>query len=215
MSAYIPELSVLLQFAIASFVLAITPGPDMALYVGRAITHGRNVGLACFFGCVTGVLVHTILVAFGLSALLKTAPTAFLTLKILGALYLIWLAFQAIRYGSSLTLKNEIVSKKGSLMSHYLTGIGINILNPKVALFFLTFLPQFVSVTDPNATGKLIFLGIFFLIVSIPTILPTILVANRFAHFLTRQPKVARGLDYAFAGIFSAFAIKLLLAQNR
>lgn len=215
MSAYIPDFAILVQFAIASFVLAITPGPDMALYVGRAITHGKDAGLACFSGCVTGVLVHTLLVALGLSALLKTAPTAFFALKILGAGYLIWLAVQAILHGSSLTLKKETISKKSSLLSHYLTGIGINILNPKVVLFFLTFLPQFVSVADPHATGKLIFLGIFFLIVSIPTIIPTILVANRFAHFLTARPRVARGLDYLFAGVFSAFAIKLILAQNK
>ncbi|MEO1380084.1 MAG: LysE family transporter, partial [Pseudomonadota bacterium] len=91
MLEYIPSTAVLIQFALAAVVLAITPGPDMALYVGRAVTHSRAVGLACFAGAVTGILVHTMLVALGLSALLVAAPTAFLTLKIVGAVYLVWL----------------------------------------------------------------------------------------------------------------------------
>ena len=76
MSDFIPDATILVQFALAAVVLAITPGPDMALYVGRAITHSRAAGLACFAGAVTGILVHTMLVALGLSALLVAAPTA-------------------------------------------------------------------------------------------------------------------------------------------
>ncbi|MEL6202109.1 MAG: LysE family translocator [Pseudomonadota bacterium] len=212
MLEYIPSTAVLIQFALAAVVLAITPGPDMALYVGRAVTHSRAVGLACFAGAVTGILVHTMLVALGLSALLVAAPTAFLTLKIVGAVYLVWLAYQAIRHGSSLTIKGE-KKEAGSLWGHYLTGIGINILNPKVALFFMTFLPQFVSATDPQAPGKLIFLGLFFLAVAIPTILPMIFAANAFSQALTKRPRVTRALDWLFAGVFGAFALKILTAR--
>ncbi|MEM9999753.1 MAG: LysE family translocator [Pseudomonadota bacterium] len=209
---YVPSTAVLIQFALAAVVLAITPGPDMALYVGRAVTHSRAVGLACFAGAVTGILVHTMLVAMGLSALLVAAPTAFLALKIVGAGYLIWLAYQALRHGSSLTIKGER-KEAGSLWQHYLTGIGINILNPKVALFFLTFLPQFVSADDPQAAGKLIFLGLFFLVVAIPTILPMIFAANAFSQALMSRPRVTRTLDWMFAGVFGAFAVKILTAK--
>jgi threonine/homoserine/homoserine lactone efflux protein len=212
MTEFIPSATILAQFAFAAVVLAITPGPDMALYVGRAVTHSRAAGLACFGGAVTGILVHTLLVALGLSALLKTAPTAFLALKIIGAAYLVWLAWQAIRHGSSLTIKGT-KREGGSLWKHYLTGIGINILNPKVALFFLTFLPQFVSADDPQAPGKLIFLGLFFLVISIPTILPMIFAANAFSQALLRRPKMTRALDWLFAGVFGAFAIKILTAR--
>lgn len=209
---YVPTATVLAQFAVAAIVLAITPGPDMALYVGRAVTHSRAAGLACFAGAVTGVLVHTVLVALGLSALLVAAPKAFFALKIIGAGYLIWLAYQAIRHGSSLTIKGE-KRPQGSLWKHYVTGIGINILNPKVALFFLTFLPQFVSTDDPLAPGKLIFLGLFFLVVAIPTILPMIFAADRFSQALMKRPKVTRALDWLFAGVFGAFAVKILTAK--
>lgn len=209
---YVPSVAILSQFAFASIVLAITPGPDMALYVGRAVTHSRAAGLACFAGAVTGVLVHTVLVAIGLSALLVAAPTAFFALKIVGAGYLIWLAYQAIRHGSSLTIKGE-KRAVGSLWKHYVAGIGINILNPKVALFFLTFLPQFVSADDPLAPGKLVFLGLFFLVVTIPVILPMIFAANTFSSALMRRPKITRALDWIFAGVFGAFAVKILTAK--
>lgn len=212
MGDYIPVTAVLVQFAIASIVLAITPGPDMALYVGRAVTHSRAAGLACFAGAVTGILVHTLMVAIGLSALLVAAPSAFFALKVVGAGYLIWLAYQAIRHGSSLTVKGE-KRPQGSLWKHYVTGIGINILNPKVALFFLTFLPQFVSASDPHAPGKLVFLGLLFLVISIPTILPMIFAADRFSQALMKRPKVTRALDWLFAGVFGAFAIKILTAK--
>ncbi len=215
MANYIPELAVLLQFALAAAILAVTPGPDMALYVGRAVTHSRAVGLACFAGAVTGILVHTMLVALGLSALLVAAPTAFLVLKIVGAGYLIWLAYQSIRFGSSFTPRDGKASKVGTLWGHYLTGIGINLLNPKIVIFFLTFLPQFVSADDPNAPGKLVFLGLFFLLVAIPIILPMIFMANRFSVFLLRSPRVMRAMDWTLAGVFGAFAAKILTTQAR
>ncbi len=215
MAEFVPSIAVLIQFAIAAAVLAVTPGPDMALYVGRAITHSRAVGLACFAGAVTGVLIHTMLVALGLSALLLAAPTAFLVLKIVGAGYLVWLAWQAIRHGSSFSPRDGVASEPGPLWRHYLTGIGINILNPKVAIFFLTFLPQFVSADDPNAPGKLVFLGLFFLAVAIPIIVPMILAADLFSSALKRRPRITRVLDYAFAGVFGAFALKILTTQAR
>lgn len=215
MLSYVPSITVLLQFALASAILAVTPGPDMALYVGRAITHSRAVGLACFGGAVTGILIHTMLVALGLSALLVAAPTAFLALKIVGAGYLIWLAYQSIRHGSSFTPRSGKAAKAGSLWGHYLTGIGINILNPKIVIFFLTFLPQFVSANDPHAPGKLVFLGLFFLFVAIPLILPMIFMANRFSAFLVQSPRVMRGMDWMLATVFGAFALKILTTQAR
>lgn len=215
MSAYIPDISILVQFAIASMVLAITPGPDMALFVGRALQWGRSAGFACLFGAMTGIVIHTSLVALGLAALLKTAPIAFLALKIIGALYLIWLALDAIRNGSAFNVDERKKSKPRTLWQHYFTGLGINILNPKIAMFFLTFLPQFVSSTDPYAAGKLLFLGGFFLIVSLPIVIPMIVLADSFSKFLKASPKIMRAMDWCFAGVFSTFAVKLLLAQNR
>src|SRR5690606_31647613 len=111
-------------------------------------------GIACMAGAMTGLLVHTVLVAAGLSALIVAAPTAFLLLKLAGALYLLWLAWQALRKGSAFS--PDVAPRSPRPWLHnWLTGVSIDLLNPKVVLFFLTFLPQFVSASDPHAPGKL------------------------------------------------------------
>src|SRR6478735_887258 len=101
---FVPDLPVMLAFAVATFVLMITPGPDMALQMSRAINYGRAHGLAAMFGAMTGIMVHTTLVAFGISVLILAAPPLFMALKIAGALYLLWLAWQAIAHGGGLRL---------------------------------------------------------------------------------------------------------------
>ncbi|WP_274627283.1 LysE family translocator [Arvimicrobium flavum] len=211
---FIPETSLILQFAVAVFIIAITPGPDMTLFVGRALSEGRAAGFACMFGALTGIVVHTTLVAVGLSALIVASPEAFLALKIGGAGYLVWLAYQAIRHGSAFSPEKRAGSGR-SLFQNWLTGLGINLLNPKIILFFMTFLPQFVSPTDPNAPGKLFFFGLMFIVLAIPVTAPMVIAADRFAGLLRKSPRVTRIVDYLFAGVFSAFALKILTAQAK
>jgi threonine/homoserine/homoserine lactone efflux protein len=212
--SFVPDLTVTIQFAIAVVIIAITPGPDMTLFVGRALSEGRAAGFACMSGALTGCLVHTSLVAFGLSALIVASPEAFLALKIFGAGYLIWLAYQAIRHGSAFSPEKQ-AGRKHTLSQNWLTGLGINLLNPKIILFFMTFLPQFVSASDPHAPGKLFFLGFLFIALSIPITAPMVIAADRFAGLLRKSPRVTRIVDYLFAGVFSAFALKILTAQAR
>src|SRR6218665_2561590 len=102
--SFIPDLSTILAFALAGFVLAVTPGPDMALQISRAIHHGFWHGIAVGLGAMSGIVVHTTLAAIGISVLIVAAPAAFLALKIAGAGYLLWLAFQAIMHGGGLRL---------------------------------------------------------------------------------------------------------------
>ncbi len=211
---FIPDTAIILQFAIATFVLAITPGPDMTLFVGRALSEGRAAGFACMFGAMTGILIHTALVALGLSALIVASPEAFLVLKVFGAGYLIWLAVQAIRKGSAFSLEKRAVRSR-SLFRNWATGLGINLLNPKIILFFMTFLPQFVSANDPHAPGKLFFLGLMFIPLSFPVTAPMVIAADGFSKLLNRSPRVTRMIDYLFAGVFSAFALKIITAQAR
>lgn len=211
---FIPDTAIIMQFALASVLLTLTPGPDMTLFIGRALSDGRAAGFACFFGASTGILVHTTLVAVGLSALIVAAPVAFTTLKIVGAGYLVWLAYQALRYGSAFKPGNGVKSNQ-SLSKHWATGLGINLLNPKIIIFFMTFLPQFVTVGDPHSTGKLIFLGVLFILIAVPLTIPMILAADGFADALKRNPRVTRVVDYLFAGVFSAFALKILTAHAK
>ena len=211
---FVPETAVILQFAIATFIIAITPGPDMTLFVGRALSEGRGAGLACMFGAMTGCVIHTTMVALGLSALIVASPQAFLVLKIVGAGYLVWLAWQAVTKGSAFSPDTRTRQARSDSLS-WATGVGINLLNPKIILFFMTFLPQFVSVDDPHAAGKLFFLGLSFIPLSLPVTIPMVLAADGFAGLLKKSPRVTRVIDWLFAGVFSAFAIKILTAQAR
>jgi threonine/homoserine/homoserine lactone efflux protein len=211
---FVPDASVILQFAIATFIIAITPGPDMTLFVGRALSEGRAAGLACMMGAMTGILVHTTMVALGLSALIVASPQAFLVLKLFGAGYLVWLAYQAIRHGSAFSPENQ-AGRSRSLVQNWATGLGINLMNPKVILFFMTFLPQFVSASDPHAPQKLFFLGLLFIPLSLPITTPMVIAADGFSKLLRKTPTVTRVIDYLFAGVFTAFAFKILTAQAR
>lgn len=210
----IPDLSTIAQFALATFVISITPGPDMTLFVGRALAQGKAAGFACMSGAMTGILIHTTLVSLGLSAILIASPMAFLALKIFGAGYLVWLAFQAIRHGSAFNPEAR-AGRKASFAKNWATGLGINLLNPKIILFFMTFLPQFISASDPYAPQKLFFLGVLFIPLALPVTIPMVLAADSFSKLLRKSPKVTRTVDYLFAGVFSAFAIKILTTQAR
>lgn len=212
--SFVPETAVILQFALATFIIAITPGPDMTLFVGRALSEGRAAGFACMLGAFTGIVVHTALVSLGLSALIVASPQAFMALKIGGAGYLVWLAWQAIRNGSAFS-PDTARREPRSLFQNWATGLGINLLNPKIILFFMTFLPQFVSAHDPHAPGQLFFLGMLFIPLSLPLVAPMVIAADKFAGLLKKSPKVTRIVDYLFAGVFSAFALKILTAQAR
>ncbi len=186
----------------------------MTLFVGRTLSQGRAAGLACMAGAMSGILVHTLLVSLGLSALIVASPQAFLALKIFGAGYLIWLAVQAIRKGAAFS-PEKAAGPRRSLAGNWAMGIAINLLNPKILLFFMTFLPQFVSATDPYAPQKLLFLGLLFIPISLPVTVPMVLAADSFASVLKRMPRVMRVVDYLFAGIFSAFALRILTASAR
>lgn len=215
MPTFIPDLPVLLAFALAAFVLAVTPGPDMALFVSRTMSFGRVHGFATVLGAITGIAVHTSLVAFGISVLIVAAPAAFWALKIVGALYLIWLAVQAIRSGGGILVSKISTQRPPRLSQSFMTGLGINLTNPKVALFFVTFLPQFVSASDPAASAKLLFLGFEFIVVSIPIVIAIVLAAEWLTGALQANQWISRALNWSFAAVFIAFAATILLAEGR
>jgi len=210
----IPSLGTILGFSLASFVLAITPGPDMILFLSRTVTGGRTMGFAAMLGASAGMVVHMTLAAFGLSALLAVSATAFFILKVVGGLYLLWLAYGALRHGSAFCVDREDVPQQ-SLRAMVLTGVGINLTNPKVIVFFVTFLPQFIDAGDAHASGKLMFLGILFLVIGITTNAFIILIAERVTGFMQSSPRAMRYFDYGMAGIMSAFALKLVFTQGR
>lgn len=209
----VPDAATLSAFLLASLVLTLTPGPDMALFLGQAVRSGRAAGMASMLGAMTGVVVHTLLAALGISALLAASPTAFLLLKLVGALYLLWLAYEAVAHGSGLRIAPGGETVRPRLGRAYAKGLAINLANPKIVLFFVTFLPQFVAVDDPAATGKLAFLGLAFVGLALPITSLMILFAARVVPALSRRPRVSRAIDWLFAGMMGGFAARLLWRQ--
>ena len=213
---FIPGLPTLLAFSAAILLLAVTPGPDMTLWISRSLREGRTSGFMTLIGTNIGIAVHTMLVAFGVAALIVASPTAFLVLKTGGAAYLVWLAIQAIRKGSNFVMATPSGQKvPSSKMSALLNGIWVNLLNPKVIIFFMTFLPQFVVASDPHVTSKLVFLGLWSIIVALPIGIGIVLAADGLSGWLQRNRKVLRGLDYTIASVFSLFAVKIFFTQTR
>lgn len=208
----VPAWPVMVAYTAACAVLFLTPGPDMSLFLARTISSGRSHGIAAMLGALSGCLVHTLLAAIGVSALLAASKLGFLALKFVGALYLFWLAIDAIRNGSVMPVGRDPARRVG-LWTTYLTGVGVNLTNPKIVLFFVTFLPQFVVSSDPAAKAKLVFLGLYFVAFSLPLAVLMIALAHHLIDWLRRQPIVLRGLDLTFAGIFGAFALKILLTD--
>lgn len=217
MLTFLPDLPVVLAFTLAAWLLAATPGPDMTLFLARTLNSGRAAGLMSLAGASTGTLVHTALAVLGVSAIIAASAAAFTVLKLAGAAYLLWLAVEAIWKGSSFTppARARKGDRKVSLKRAFMAGIGINLLNPKIVLFFMTFLPQFVSADDPHAAQKMAFLGLYFVVVCTPPLVVLIFAAEKFSAALARNPRIGRIIDYLFASVFAVFAVRILFEEGR
>jgi threonine/homoserine/homoserine lactone efflux protein len=211
---FLPSPTILIAFAAASVLLAATPGPDMALFLSRTLGGGRPHGFAALAGAMTGLIVHTFAAALGLSALLAASARAYDAVKLAGALYLLYLAYGALRHGAALRLEGQGGSG-GGLAGSYLTGLLINLTNPKIVLFFVTFLPQFIEVGDAAAAEKFFFFGFAFIAVGASVNAAIICVAARFVAAARANPRAIRWFDYGFAGLMGAFAARLALAGGR
>lgn len=200
-----------LAFLAAAFVLAITPGPDLALVTRHGIRAGTRGALWTSAGTVSGILVHAALAAVGLSALLATSAVAFSVVKLAGAVYLVVLGGRALRdavRGGG----GEADEAPHYAGSPFLQGFLTNVLNPKVALFFLTFLPQFVRPSDAVLTRTLALSGLF-LAVGLAVLVVYSLLVGRVADLLAR-PRVRRSIDGATGLLFVGVGVKLAIDRS-
>lgn len=212
LAGHLPSLATTAAYAVAVLLLVFTPGPDMALFLGRTLSSGRGAGLAALAGTTAGLYVHTILAALGLSALLAASPAAFAALKWAGAAYLVFLAVQTLRHGSAFELRGD--REPVALGRAFLAGLGVNLLNPKIVLFFVTFLPQFVDPADPHAASKIAVLGGLYGILGAPCCVLLIFGAERVSGVFARSARLRRALDIATASLFGAFAARLVLSRG-
>lgn len=154
------ELSTFLYFLIASVLLTLAPGPDIMYLLAKSLADGARSGIALALGLCTGLIFHTTLVIIGVAAIIQQSPLAFAALKYVGAAYLLYLAWGAFHAQGDLKLNT--VNKSNSYFKLYRRGVIMNILNPKVLLFFLAFLPQFVNLDSDSVSLQIAFLGFVF-----------------------------------------------------
>ena len=154
------ELSTFLYFLIASVLLTLAPGPDIMYLLAKSLADGARSGISLATGLCTGLIFHTTLVIIGVAAIIQQSPLAFAVLKYAGAAYLLYLAWGAFHAQGDLKLNT--VNKSNSYFKLYRRGVIMNILNPKVLLFFLAFLPQFVNLDSDSVSLQIAFLGFVF-----------------------------------------------------
>lgn len=155
----------LISFALATCALAISPGPDNIYVLVQSITNGKSYGMATVCGLITGCIVHTTLLAFGVSAIIKANDDLFFGIKVLGALYLLYLAYKVYKSDAQLDFDSETAPKK-TLKGLFVQGFFMNVLNPKVTIFFLAFFPGFLFSKTLSSVLQFYILGGIFMLVS-------------------------------------------------
>jgi threonine/homoserine/homoserine lactone efflux protein len=213
-----PEVQHLLWFIAAGWLLNLTPGPDVLYIVSNALRHGARAGLVAGLGITAGCFVHIGAAAVGVSALLAASATAFTLLKLVGATYLVWIGVRMLFSRVTLNVSTRVDVKESSRKVNwwgvFLGGFWTNALNPKVALFFLAFVPQFIAPAADNKALVFVLLGVLFNINSIPINSGWALLA---AWTARRVDVVQRGLHWLdrLAGVmFIGFGWKLALTDN-
>jgi threonine/homoserine/homoserine lactone efflux protein len=206
------DVNSLLLFMTATIILNITPGPDMLYVIARSVGQGRAAGIASSLGIAAGCFVHILAVTFGLASLMMAVPAAYEIIKYAGAAYLIYLGIRILI--TRQTKNAETPIEEASLRKIFLQGVITNVLNPKVALFFLAFLPQFVN-REANVTAQIIFLGILF---NTSGTLVNVMVALA-ASYTGIQFKTRIGNSSVFrwltGGVFIGLGVRLALLERR
>lgn len=199
----------LIHFLAASMAITLAPGPDNLFVLSQGITRGRSAALITAIGMCSGISVHTTAAAFGLSAILSSSPVAFHLIKICGTAYLLFLAWKTLQPRPAIHLAAE----QPPIATLFRRGFLMNVLNPKVALFFLAFLPQFLTPETPHPALQMLFLGVVFMAQATLIFSLIAFFAGGIGSYLLTRPRIARYFDWLTAGIFASLAIRLALAE--
>ncbi len=207
-----PEPDVLSVFLLAAVALGLAPGPDNIFVLTQSALYGRPAGFAVTLGLCTGLLVHTTAVALGVAAIVATSAMAFTAIKLIGAAYLLYLAWQAVRAGS--TRLADQGGTQPALSRLYRRGIVMNITNPKVAIFFLAFLPQFADAASGPLALQLMVLGGFFILATLVVFGGIALCAGFLGEHLKHSPRAQVVLNRIAAVVFAGLAARLLVTER-
>lgn len=203
--------STLLYFLGASIALTLAPGPDNIFVITQGIARGRKPAIVTALGMCSGISVHTTAAAFGISAVFYSSVVAFNAVKFAGAAYLLYLAYKTLRNRSGIKLA---VADDRSTKALFKRGFIMNVLNPKVAMFFLAFLPQFVSPDTGYFPLWMLLLGFIFMVQAIVIFSLIGYFSGSIGSFILGRPRIARYFDYLTAGVFASLGIRLALAER-
>lgn len=201
-------------FLVTAFIFIITPGIDTMFVLNRSLGQGRKAGIYSSLGISSGILVHTLFAALGLSLIVAKSAMAFAIVKYCGAAYLVYLGISSLIRNKKLDLGQHTAMEEQSHFKNYYTGLLTNTLNPKVALFFLSFFPQFIERSSLKAPKPFILLGISYCVVGVIWFLLLTCLAAAFSGKLKGNPKFAERLNKVSAAVYVLMGIKIALSKR-
>ena len=201
-----------IEFLITSFVVVLAPGTGVLYTLAIGLGQGWRASVAAAFGCTLGIVPHMAAAILGLAALLHASATAFQVLKIAGVIYLLYLAWSILQEKGGLSFEPEASRRRsGAIVT---TGFLINILNPKLSIFFLAFLPQFIDPGSANATAQMVFLSAVFMLMTFVVFVGYGAFAARVRQHVISRPAIIAWMRRTFAGAFVLLGGRLLLADR-
>ena len=198
----------LIPFLTASILLTLSPGPDIIYVLVQSISNGKKAGIITTLGLVSGILIHTSLVAFGVSAIIKASPILFTIIKVFGTLYLFYLAYKVFKSDSSIAISEVPVKRSRNLFGQ---GFIMNVLNPKVTIFFLAFFPGFLWEPDGNTIFQFYLLGFLFLLQALLIFGTVALLAGKISEYLLQHEKSGVFLKWIQIVVFIGIGILILI----
>ncbi|GHC59668.1 LysE family translocator [Ulvibacter litoralis] len=198
-----------LSFSLATLALAFSPGPDNIYVLTQSLVNGTKSGIATTAGLISGCIVHTTLLAFGVSAIITASESIFYGIKVFGALYLLYLAYSVYKSDASVTFSED--APKKSNWELFKIGVFMNLVNPKIMIFFLAFFPAFLWSPSENTVSQFYILGIVFMVVSFIVFSTIALLAGSIKQFLMKSKTVGPVLKWLQIVVFIGIAVFILL----
>ncbi|WP_245957375.1 LysE family translocator [Chitinophaga flava] len=205
----------LLLFALAALVMVLTPGPNMIYLVSRSVTQGRKAAMISLGGVACGLLFHITLVSFGLTTILMAIPYAYTILKTIGVIYLLYLAWQAIKPGGRPVFENAGALKYDKPVKLFSMGLFTSMLNPKIAVFYMSFFPQFIKPEYGSILVQSFTLGFIQILMSFTINSMIIFSAAKVTRWFSANPKWVRAQKWFMGSVFAGLALKMALDKGK
>ncbi|MBA3349114.1 MAG: LysE family translocator [Actinobacteria bacterium] len=201
-----------IEFLLTSFIVVATPGTGVLYTMAAGLSRGARASVIAAVGCTLGIIPHMVAAITGLAALLHTSAMAFQTLKYLGVLYLVYMAWSTLRDKGALAVEEETAPRSATKV--IVSGILVNILNPKLTIFFFAFLPQFVSTNEPNALLRMAALSAVFMLLTFVVFVGYGNFAAAIRNHVISRPRVLTWMRRVFAGAFVALGVRLVFTDR-